>query len=131
MGFVKMDKFVKQELRNLQEYKVRAKNLAILAASGNPLIIEQYENIQNRIDMISSWLELLDKNELYVIQLHYLDGISWNDIETEYWRNRKEAPKAASTLRGYQTRAIEKISNLLYPMQDFLDIVFSPGTENH
>lgn len=72
--------------------------------------INRLAHLENRLNCIKTWMELLSDDEAFVIQLHLVDGIDIPRIVVAY-RERwgDEFAKTERTIKTYQKRGLHKI----------------------
>ena len=75
---------------------------------------------KNRIELVDTWLTLLDTEERFLVELHLIDGLDWAKVIVEYeklWQ--RENGRAERTLKRIQSKALEQIADFMnsYPMQ--------------
>ena len=75
----------------------------------------------NGVDLVRTWLMLLDREEQFVIKLHLIDEMDWTKIGIEYeklWT--KENGRAERTFKRIQSNALSKIVKFMqaHPQQN-------------
>lgn len=89
-----------------------------------------YVLYRSGLDLIQTWLTLLDKGEQFVVKLHLIDKMDWAKVSIEYeklWT--RENGRAERTFKRIQSNAVSKIVKFMqfYPLQnpeDFYPLSF-------
>ena len=92
--------------------------------------VKLYLLYHSGLDLIQTWLTLLDKEVQFVVKLHLIDKMDWAKVSIEYeklWT--RENGRAERTFKRIQSNAVSKIVKFMqsYPLQnpeDFYPLSF-------
>ena len=69
---------------------------------------------KNRIELVETWLTLLDMEERFIVVSHLIDGLDWAKVIVEYeklWE--RENGRADRTLKRIQSKALARIADFM------------------
>ena len=69
--------------RAFEESKELSVELAILELSMNPQDKKKKRQVEQKINMVESWSNLLLPHEQYILQRHLVDKLSWSKLADE------------------------------------------------
>lgn len=78
----------------------------------------------NWIELVDTWLTLLDTEERFVVESHLINGLDWAKVIVEYeklWE--RENGRAERTLKRIQSKALTQIA-------DFMNTSSFTGSDN-
>lgn len=87
--------------------------------------------LELRIAAINAWLNLLNADERFVIQKHFIEELEWPRISYAYserWNH--EFVRTERSLLAYQTNALEKIVAFAERHKEIILRLFSDINEN-
>lgn len=74
---------------------------------------------QSEESRITAWLELLPKEERFIVQTHLVDGLDWTRTIVEYEREWGFANgRSERTLKRIQARALKRITDCLNQLEE-------------
>lgn len=128
-----MEEFIRNEFANLSYYRSKIKLNLSLQSSHNQSEIDNYNNnLNSKIVVIESWLELLNADEKFVIENHLIKEYEWARVAflfSEQWKN--EFYRTERTLVHYQATALKKIEQFCLENIDSILCVFGKNILTH
>lgn len=83
-----------------------------------------YEACCKQTDTVNCWLAILQPSHRFVVQLHYIEGNTWDQIQAEYEKANPGEDRSARQLRYYQEVSIRKIAKFVEDNYDlFRDVL--------
>lgn len=111
-----MNDMIKQTLLKKRDYEAEFRFLQqYLSKNRNKNTAKQEERLcflEQQLQCIAVWMELLTEDEAFIIKRHLFDGINIPRIAIEY-RERwgEEFGKTERTIKTYQRKALQKIAS--------------------
>lgn len=107
------------DIRNIlmSRPELEAKKMILMheiARTNDPSLRKHYDEIENKIILINSWLNLLTYDERFVVEKHLIDQIEWPRIALAFeleWKG--QFTRTERTLERYQASAIKKICEFM------------------
>lgn len=91
----------------------------------------RYQYLQKRLQLIDTWMLLLDSDQKFIIEQHLVNGMCWPTLTNEYEKQWPDAPKVLRTLVRKQSDALEKIVDFTESHLDELGYLLEDTSEQH
>lgn len=120
-----MTDMIKQTLLKKRDYEAELRFLQqYMSDNRHKVTAKQKERLsflEQQLQSISVWMDLLTEDEAFVIKRHLFDGIDIPRITIEY-RDRwgDEFGKTDRTIKAYQRKALLKIASFEHMKNDIL-----------
>lgn len=121
-----MTELIKQTLLKKRDYEAEYRFLQqYLSDNRHKNTVKQEERLsflEQQLQSISVWMELLTEDEAFVIKRHLFDGVDIPRITIEY-RERwgDEFGKTDRTIKAYQRKALQKIASFEQMKKNLMD----------
>lgn len=121
-----MTELIKQTLLKKRDYEAEYRFLQqYLSDNRHKNVDRQKERLsflEQQLQSITVWMELLTEDESFVIKRHLFDGVDIPRITIEY-RERwgDEFSKTDRTIKAYQKKALQKIASFEETKKNLMD----------
>lgn len=98
----------------LSKYNEIRSEHALLVALDVESNNEKIQMLQKQVKTMDAWLGMMSREERFVVRKHLMEKLSWPYVQLEYAsRWGKPQSRHERTLKRYQTRALERVSNTI------------------